>query len=676
MKRIILSLITLGLLVQLSTAQTTDTDLQQIKKNYRLILLPHNTGKDSLISDLIKLEPEKEISDQMVEELHLFYPFDLQKIEAYLELQQPDGSWSDINYSDKLRSGWAPKKHASRVLELSKLYYSPSTRFYHSSNIKKAIHCALNFWFVTKPVCPNWWYNEIGVPKTFGGAFILLEDQLSDKEKQSAIEVMNHSKFGMTGQNKVWLAGNVLIKALLQNDATLAGTARNTIVNEIVLGRKEGIKNDWSFHQHGPQQQFGNYGLAFVSGMSFYERLFKNTAFELSKEQRSILTSFINEGYKWIIWNRYMDVSSLDRQLFRQAQIHKAYSLALAAENLDIGGFCARENHLIGHKHFDDSDYTIHRTRNWMTSVKMASNRVLGTELVNEDNLKGYYLGDGATYSYVRGDEYLNVFPLWDWYKIPGTTTYQNLKSFPNINKTKSGNNSNKVGGLTVGNYGMTAMELNRDGLTGYKAWLFSDRFVYCIGAAIHSDSAFVVGTTIDQRLQRGELYGLEGKEWKAIQGTQKLSQTDVRLYHDSIGYVVLNSDSCLTKAEERSGRWCDIMGMYQPDWVKGKVVTLFLNHGEKPQGKSYQYVLMPACSKEDVRNFDKRVVRVVQNDSTAQVLSCNVGKKGYWAVIYKPSQLHVDGMAFNADVAGLYYLVKEGESLRCIQSASFRLTE
>lgn len=33
---------------------------------------------------------------------------------------------------------------------------------------------------------------------------------------------MMNSSFGMTGQNKVWLAGNVLIRALLQNDWQLA----------------------------------------------------------------------------------------------------------------------------------------------------------------------------------------------------------------------------------------------------------------------------------------------------------------------------------------------------------------------------------------------------------------------------------------------------------------------
>ena len=85
---------------------------------------------------------------------------------------------------------------------------------------------------------------------------------MTEKEKQEAIRVMEQSQFGMTGQNKVWLAGNVLIRGLLLNDAELIKEARENICSEIVLGQKEGIQPDWSFHQHGPQQQFGNYGLS------------------------------------------------------------------------------------------------------------------------------------------------------------------------------------------------------------------------------------------------------------------------------------------------------------------------------------------------------------------------------------------------------------------------------
>ena len=138
-----------------------------------------------------------------------------------------------------------------------------------------------------------------------------------------------------TGYRWLFGKGNVLIRALLQNDADLVKAARDAIASEIVLGRKEGIKDDWSFHQHGPQQQFGNYGLSFVTGMSFFFQLFKDTDYEFTGQQREILVSLIDKGYRWVIWNRYMDVSSLGRQFFHNAQIHKAYSLAFAAEDMD-----------------------------------------------------------------------------------------------------------------------------------------------------------------------------------------------------------------------------------------------------------------------------------------------------------------------------------------------------
>lgn len=133
------------------------------------------------------------------------------------------------------------------------------------------------------------------------------------------------------------------------------------------------------------------------------------------------------------------------------AQVHKAYGLAFAAADLGMGGFPKAGNPLVGHKHFDDSDYTVHRSKDWMGTVKMSSHRVVGTELVNEDNLKGYYLGDGATYFYVRGDEYLDVFPFWDWRKIPGVTSYEDQSPVPTVRERKSNNSTFLVGGLSDG---------------------------------------------------------------------------------------------------------------------------------------------------------------------------------------------------------------------------------
>lgn len=47
-----------------------------------------------------------------------------------------------------------------------------------------------------------------------------------------------------------------------------------------------------------------------------------------------------------------------------------------------------------------------------MASIKMASDRIIGTEMMNGDNMKGYYMADGATYIYKDGKEYLDIFPF------------------------------------------------------------------------------------------------------------------------------------------------------------------------------------------------------------------------------------------------------------------------
>lgn len=341
---------------------TTD-DIIKLKNNYREILVPSYPADDSLYNDFLKIEPEVEMSDQIVMELHQKYPFDLRKIDAYLALLNHDGSFIDINYADKRRSGWEPKIHAERVLEMTKLYYSKGSERYKSPKLKAQIHQALGYWLREKPKCLNWWQNEIGVPKTLVGAFILLENELSEEEKKGAIEIMNAARFKMTGQNKVWLAGNVLIRAVMQEDSALIKNARDTIASEIRVGVGEGIQRDWSFHQHGAQQQFGNYGMSFISSMSFFKKLFDGTSFRFDDNHTEILDSLMEKGYRWVVWKRYMDVNSLGRQLFHNAQIHKGYATAFVAADMGLAGYPARRNDLRGHKHFYSSDFTVHLSR-------------------------------------------------------------------------------------------------------------------------------------------------------------------------------------------------------------------------------------------------------------------------------------------------------------------------
>lgn len=308
-KNVLLSIFNFFPLLYLIASQVS-SDLSVIKQNYKSIYIDNDTCS-SLMEILVENQPGFIISDRVVMELQQRVPFDKERIESYMMNLRDDGSWADINYNDKKRSGWEPRLHAERILEMVKAYVNPSLKCYESSELEKNIRKAMNFWFGAGLKCSNWYYNKIGVPRTLGTAFILFDEYLTPDERKNAVCVMENSNFGMTGQNKVWLAGNVMMKAVLQNDFELVRQARDTIVSEIIKGGAEGIKNDWSFHQHGPQQQFGNYGLAYIYTMSLFSGIFSNTSLAFNPEQLERLSSLLTEGYRWVIWNGRMDISAL-----------------------------------------------------------------------------------------------------------------------------------------------------------------------------------------------------------------------------------------------------------------------------------------------------------------------------------------------------------------------------
>ena len=101
--------------------------------------------------------------------------------------------------------------------------------------------------------------------------------------------------------------------------------------------------------------------------------------------------------------------------------------------------------------------------------------------------ITGYYLGDGATYLYQSGKEYKNIFPYWNWKKIPGTTTLQDDEPLPELTASGYRIPSDFVGGVSDGSDGIAVLDYNRLGVDAKKSWfIFNDQIV-CLGAGVHS---------------------------------------------------------------------------------------------------------------------------------------------------------------------------------------------
>ena len=676
MKRTIGYLKGLFLIVMLVVAipVTADnyTTINAIKRSYKELLILNETKEDPLLKSLIQITPETEVSDQIIEQVISMYPFNKESIKRNIETISEKGQWPEIDYKDTKQLSWEPQKHMRKIFELSRVLHSPLVNELGVEKVEQTIHCALNYWFTNRPKSDNWWYNEIGIPMLLGETMLLFENQLTKEEFKEGIKILKQVKIHKGGQKKVVLAGNVLLRGLLENKYNIVKEAHDSITSEIIVGKKDGIQNDWSFHQNGPIMQFGNSGLSYLGLMNKFYKIFKNTEFEFNETQTEILESFIDNGFQWCVWKRNMDVNALGRQLCKNSQFYKGHYLAMMAKGLGKSSYPATTNPLIGHKHFSKSDYTVHRTADWMASVKMSSNHVYGTERFNEENIYGLYISDGATCFYMRGDEYENIFPLMDWRKIPGVTAHEDIKNIPNTKHQVYRNETDLVGGISFEANGMTAMALNKSGLKGFKSWFFTDNYILCLGAGIKSDSLLCVTTTIDQRNQRGPLVVHSGRKWKQISNQEFIEGKDIRFFHDNTGYIVINKSSCIAKSEHREGQWHDVMKLYSPKKIEGDIVSLHINHGASPRNEKYAYIVLPATNPKDVSSFNLNDIEIVKNDSQAQIIREMSKKDTYWMAVYQPVRLNLRKKSLSIYKPGVYCMIFKNKRFTTIKSYEF----
>ena len=70
----------------------------------------------------------------------------------------------------------------------------------------------------------------------------------------------------------------------------------------------------------------------------------------------------------------------------------------------------------------EDSSPRTANTSTWVSSVKGFDHTLYNGEDVNDAGFQSFFLSWGANFNYITGFEYLNVFPLYDWRHVPGTT--------------------------------------------------------------------------------------------------------------------------------------------------------------------------------------------------------------------------------------------------------------
>lgn len=218
-------------------------------------------------------------------------------------------------------------------------------------------------------------------------------------------------------------------------------------------------------------------------------------------------------------------------------------------------------------------------------------------------------------------------------------------------------------------------MQLDRDGLKANKTWLFTDRFVVCLGSDIKSDSALTVTTSVDQRLKHGNLEALDNGKWMVVTAEEYANAGNRKFFHDNTGYVILGDNRVIAEAGKRTGRWNDFMKMYKPVDVEGEIISIHINHGASPKNGSYGYVALPATTKDAVGKFDpEKEIKIVRNDALVQAIQTPKVDKGCWITAYTDQPVEIDGKMFSPEAPGVYYAELQNGKWEKKQSAPFRM--
>lgn len=586
----------------------------------------------SVITTRIKEQLNQETNEQVL----------LKNVVAFLPVLQDNGSWPDIDYSNKDITKWKPGTHLDRIKIFAQAFIKEGNFYYKNADMGNAIAKALRYWYVQNPKSNNWWHNEIASPQSLGEIMVLLQnnnDHFPAGLQDSLVQRMKQGNvFEKTGANKLDIALHMIYRACITKDKALMDTAIQQAFQPIVFTTAEGIQYDYSYLQHGPQLQISSYGFVFLTGEYKVASWVQGTSYALRGEQLKMLNRYFINTFLPAIRGRYIDFNTEGRGISRKDILDKS-SLAVNGKInslLEMAKAVSPENTpalnatierisqqkspdfsvTSGHAYFWKADYTQHIRPAYSFNVRTASARTKRTEAGNKENLIGKFLPDGSTNIQRSGGEYFNIMPVWEWDKIPGITSRDFTEDQPVTVQWGENGSTAFVGGVSDSIYGVTCYDMDYNEVKAKKAWFFFDKEVVCLGTEISSASTENITSTINQCWLNGKIkICANGK----VSDVKKSKESDniTWLWHDSIGYYLHHPARVLVTAQKQKGSWSTINASQPKPEVEGNVFKLSLSHGAKPADSSYAYSVMPGAT---VANMQRQPTESVIVSNTKEV--------------------------------------------------------
>jgi len=579
---------------------------------------------------------------------------DVGVMDAWVSSQNTNGSWTDLKYGTltTVTGSNTSDNHVLRLWNLAAVCSKVGHAKYNNAAYKDAVKHGLEYWYNSKTVDPNWWYNKIYFPQTLGEILMYMRefDGFIPKVTSTGIDepeiltlfqpqTINDITINGTGANAIDIGLHYVYRGILTQNSSLLESTRNRL--ELLL--TENIQDDLVFHDHGPQIQISSYGWVFANGIVELASYLVGTpaAFNLSSENFAKVVSFIRETQISSVRGSSWDFSVMGRAISRNNAMNAGMNYlqkmadlidpANATTYLDAlnrlkGNKTADYNVKEFNKHYWSSDYTQHARKGYLFAVRNVSTRTVEAETGNDENLKANYFSHGATFISVDGNEYKNIMPYWDWSMIPGTT-FPNTTLFPA--RTDWGTNFGKtsfVGGVSDGVNGVSVLDFSYKTTKAKKSWFFFDNEIVCLGAGITDNGELNVRTTVNQAKMETPSYSVDKggstERMQTVRSTTYSSTNLAYLRNGKVAYFFPNQGNVKYSMKSQSGAWRDINLDGSATVESGYVFSLWFDHGVNPTNASYSYIVVPGIdTPEKATAYDATAIEIISNTSDIQAV-------------------------------------------------------
>ena len=619
------------------------------------------------------------------------------QVETIVAKMREDGSFPGIDYADLSNiAGFPQQRHISDLLYLARVYQSKTSKHYHSKQLMETIEKGLRYWAKNDYVGDNWHDSQITVPTILINMMLVIGNDLPKELVEKLQPIIGRANMSASGArpsgDRIVIAGILAKNMLFRENFAEFEKVIKIIEGEIKFSTGErGIQHDYSFH-HRPDRVnnttsygYGKYANAFGEWLAYVN----GTKYQFSKEKINALVDYYIDGItKQLVYGVYEDVSVKNRDItsknnfqprgtleIERLLVGTDYRKAELDELIRLRKGTAKPSKSFA-KFFWQTEHFVFQRPNFYTTVRMFSTRNANMEMpYNGPGKPTHHRADGTNYLVLKGNEYHNIWPVYDWQKISGTTVLQK-PALPGPDDIQRKGLTRFVGAVTDDLYGAVVFDFKspHDMVEAKKSWFFFDEEYVCLGTDIRSESKLKVATTINQVLLKGDVTIMQDGNKAVLPSGNRVAEKVKWIYHDKIGYIFPEPTKINVSNQSESGTWAAITDQknISKEPVNEQVFKLWFDHGARPAKAGYQYIIVPDIDQNKLMETsqDNRSIKILSNTDTVQAVFH--GKLNMvQAAFYQAADLKVSpGFSLKMDSQGMAMIKMDGSRIKSISVA------